>query len=226
MNAVPLPNISAEECVDAFIRHWVTLFGTPEHIFTDRGTQCTSSLWLNTCNYLGTQQHHATAYHPQAQGPIERLNSTLKNSLRCQGNANDWYDNLAWALMALRNSPKEDFGNFFPSDFVLGYPIRLPGKFFDASNHDGPKPDPDAFVSKFGHYVASVRFMSPRQADTASYLDKNLFSPATTHVYVPLDSHRYLLATCISRPVQSACQIFQVFQTRHAAWHKQRIYMY
>ena len=50
MNAVPLPNISAEECVDAFIRHWVTLFGTPEHIFTDRGTQFTSSLWLSMCN--------------------------------------------------------------------------------------------------------------------------------------------------------------------------------
>ena len=112
MNAVPLTNISAEKCVGSFVRHWVTLFGTPEHIFTDRGTQLISSLWLSMCNYLGAQQHHATAYHPQAQGQIDRLNRTLKNSLRCQDNANEWYDNLPWALMALRNSPKEDLGNF------------------------------------------------------------------------------------------------------------------
>ena len=70
MNAVPLPNVLAE-CVKAFIRHWVTLFGTPEHIFTDRGTQFTSSLWLSMCNYLGAQQHHVTAYHSQTHGQKE-----------------------------------------------------------------------------------------------------------------------------------------------------------
>ena len=81
MNAVSLPNISAEECVDEFIRLWVTLFGTPQHIFNDRGTRFTSSLWPNMCNYLGTQQHHAIAYHSQAQSQIERLNGTLSFSI-------------------------------------------------------------------------------------------------------------------------------------------------
>ena len=89
------------------------------------------------CNHLDAQQHHATAYYPQAQNQIERLNGTFKNSLRCQDNANKWYDNPPWALMALRNSPKEDLGNFSPTDFVLGHHTRLPGEFFDVSNHDG-----------------------------------------------------------------------------------------
>ena len=39
--------------------------------------------------------------------------------------------------MALCNSPKEDLGNFFPTDFVLGHPIQLPGEFSDVSKHDG-----------------------------------------------------------------------------------------
>ena len=90
--------------------------------------------------------------------------------------------------MALHNSPKEDLGNFSPTDFVLGHPIRLPREFFDVSNHDSR--EADAFLRKFGHYVTSFRFMPPHQANRVSYLDKKLFSPATTHVYVRVDSHR------------------------------------
>ena len=137
-------------------------------IFTDRGTQFSLSLWLSMCNYLGAQRHHATAYHPQAQGQIECLGRTLKNSLRCQDNANEWYGNLPWALMALRNSSKEDLGNFSPLNLCFITP------------YDSPKADPDAFVSMCGHYVTSLHFMPPRQPDKPSYPDKNLFSPATT----------------------------------------------
>ena len=88
--------------------------------------------------------------------------------------------------MALCNSSKEDLGNFFPTDFVVVHPIQLPREF---CNHDGLEPDPDAFVSMFGHCVVSLHFMPPRQADKASYLDKNLFSSATTYVYVRVDFH-------------------------------------
>ena len=183
-----------------------------EHKITDCGTQFTSSLWHNMCNYLDAQQYHATAYHPQAKGQIERLNRTLKNSLRCQDDANEWYDNLMWALVALRNSPKEDLGNFSPTNFVLDHPIRLPREFLVVSNHDGPKSDPDAFVSKFGHYVASLRFMPPRQADRVSYLDKNLFSPATTHVYVRVDSHCSLLQAVCQGPYKVLAKFSKYFK--------------
>ena len=64
--AIPLVGITAEECVDAFTRHWVAIFGCPEHIFCDRGTQFTSSMWSEMCQYLGCYLHHSTAYHPQA----------------------------------------------------------------------------------------------------------------------------------------------------------------
>ena len=46
--AVPLAGITAEECVDRFIRHWVSLFGCPERIYCDRGRQFTSTVW-NDC---------------------------------------------------------------------------------------------------------------------------------------------------------------------------------
>jgi hypothetical protein len=42
--AVPLRNMEAGTCVDAFIANWVARFGVPP-VTTDRGTQFTSALW-------------------------------------------------------------------------------------------------------------------------------------------------------------------------------------
>ena len=114
--------------------------------------------------------------------------------------------------MALRNSPKKDLGNFSHTDFVLGHSIQLPWEFFDVSNHDGPELDPDAFVSKFAPYVASLRFMPPRQTDRASYLDKNLVSPATTHVYVRVDSHRSQLQPLYQGPYKVLAKFSKYFR--------------
>jgi len=50
IHAIPLVGITAKECIDAFIHHWVSLFGCPEKVFCDRGTQFTSSLWMEHAN--------------------------------------------------------------------------------------------------------------------------------------------------------------------------------
>ena len=164
MNAIPMVSITAEECVDSFIRHWVSWFGAPEHVYTDRGSQFSSALWSQMCPFLGTQAHRSTAYHPQAQGQIERLNRTLKTSLKCWEDPTAWHDHLPWVLMALRNSPKDDLAGFSPNDMTLGHPIRLPGKFFDDTNgFEGT--DMNLFVSRFRRYVSSLRFMPPRRVN-------------------------------------------------------------
>ena len=130
MNAIPRVGISAQECTDAFTRHWVAWVGCPQHLFTDRGTQFTSSTWKSMCECLGCQLHHSTAYHPQAQGMVERFNRTLKSSLRCTGNPSLWYDHLPWVLLAMRNTPKEDLCHASPCELVFGESMRLPGEFF------------------------------------------------------------------------------------------------
>ncbi len=62
--AVPLASISTESCVRAFISSWVSRFGVPSTLTSDRGAQFTSSVWTGVCRVLlhrGTwvsQQHH------------------------------------------------------------------------------------------------------------------------------------------------------------------------
>ena len=91
--------------------------------------------------------------------------------------------------MALRNSPKDDLAGFSPNDMTLGHPIRLPGEFFDDSN-GFEDTDTNLFVSRFGRYVSSLCFMPPRRVNRKSHLDKALFAPETTHVYIRRDAHR------------------------------------
>jgi Integrase core domain len=43
--ATPLTGNSAEQCADAFVDSWVTRFGVPEVVTTDRGTQFSSGTW-------------------------------------------------------------------------------------------------------------------------------------------------------------------------------------
>jgi hypothetical protein len=60
--AVPLRNMEASTCVDAFIANWVARFGLPETVTTDRGAQFTSALWSSACTSLGINHVLTTAY--------------------------------------------------------------------------------------------------------------------------------------------------------------------
>ena len=108
------------------------MLGKP--VWLPRGKQFTSNLWLKMCHHLGSKSHQSTAYHPQAQDIVERLNRTLKTSLKCQEDASQWYDRLPWVMLALRNMPKQDLSDFTPSELVFDQPVRLPGEFFEESS--------------------------------------------------------------------------------------------
>ena len=126
IHAIPLVGISTEECVSAFIRNWVAPSGCPEKIFCDQKTQFTFSLCHKMYRFFGRQIKHSTAYHPQAQGLVERLNRSLKTNLRAYEEPSQWYHNLPCVLLALRNSSKQDLHFLSPPNFVFGGPARLP----------------------------------------------------------------------------------------------------
>ena len=131
IQAVPLRGITAEECSSAFVHGWVSLFGIPMHIYCDRNDQFTSTLWRDLA-----QLHHSAAYHPQAQSMVERVNRTLKMALKCAEAPTEWYNNLPWALLALRNLPKKDLERFSSNDLVFGDKLHLPGEFFVSHEED------------------------------------------------------------------------------------------
>ena len=66
--AIPLVDSTAETVAQAFVQGWITRFGTPSTVTTDRGRQFESNLWRAFTQLLGTKHLHTTAYHPASMG--------------------------------------------------------------------------------------------------------------------------------------------------------------
>ncbi len=107
---VPLTDITSYGCAQALIVHWIARFGVPKYITSDRGTQFTADLWTSVAKLLGTDLHHTTAYHPQANGLIERFHRHLKSALRARFSGQNWLQELPGVLLGISTTPKEDLG--------------------------------------------------------------------------------------------------------------------
>jgi transposase InsO family protein len=87
---VPISSTTAAACASAFFHHWVSCFGVPAVITSDCGVQFTASLWSSMCQLFTIRHLQTPAYHPQANGAIERFHCRLKDALRARGAAADW----------------------------------------------------------------------------------------------------------------------------------------
>jgi transposase InsO family protein len=125
--AVPQRNMEASTHVDAIIANWVARFGVPATVTTDRGAQFTSTPWTSACTSLGIKHMLTTAYHPQSNGLVERVQRQLKDALRAHGAGAAWHSHLPWVLMGLRAAPKEDSA-VSSAELVTGTPLMLPGQ--------------------------------------------------------------------------------------------------
>ena len=109
--AIPLSSITAESCARAFISTWVSRFGVPALLTSDRGAQFTSSIWLEVCSVLGISHIQTTSFHPQSNGMIERFQRSLKCALRARMAGSDWVSHLPLVMLGLRTAPKDDSGS-------------------------------------------------------------------------------------------------------------------
>jgi cleavage and polyadenylation specificity factor subunit 1 len=140
VEAVPLKEMAAAACTEAFVSTWVARFGVPLTLTSDRGTQFTSHLWSKLCDDLGINHVTTTAYHPQSNGMVERVHRQIKDALRARQAGGEWPSHLSWVLLGLRAAPKEISG-LSSAEAVYGQQSRLPGEKLEDS--EAP---PAAFV--------------------------------------------------------------------------------
>jgi cleavage and polyadenylation specificity factor subunit 1 len=128
MEAIPLLETSAAVCAKALTFTWISCFGAPETITSDRGPQFTSNLWFQLCEMLNISHKQTTAYHPESIGAVKRLHRRLKDALRARAAAATWSEELPFLLLRLRAQPREDTG-LSPAEAVFGAQIVLPNEF-------------------------------------------------------------------------------------------------
>ena len=93
--AIPLSDTSASTCARELVSHWISRFGLPSEISSDRGTQFTFKLWTTVSQLLGMKHNQTTSYRPQSSGFVERFHRNLKSALRAQLTGQGWIDELS-----------------------------------------------------------------------------------------------------------------------------------
>jgi len=96
---------SAEGLAKLFQDHIWKLHGLPESIISDRGVQFAAGMMKELNNLLGIQTKLSTAYHPQIDGQMERINQKLEQYLRVfiDHRQEQWPDWLGTAEFAYNN---------------------------------------------------------------------------------------------------------------------------
>ena len=146
LEVVPLSSMTAVDCARALLHHWIARFGVPSDITTDQGRQFTSEVWAELHRVLGIRPLRTTAYHPQANGMIERTHRVLKERLMARNSSSSWIDHLPAVLLSIRSSVREDSG-VSPAELVFGSPLRLPGQLL---------PDPVPLAPPSTDFVADL----------------------------------------------------------------------
>ena len=129
--AVPLPDQEASTVARAFFETWISRFGVPLRVTTDQGRQFESFLFKHLNILTGTTHIRTTAYHPAANGMVERLHRQLKAAIRCHRQR--WTEVLPLVLLGIRSAWKEDL-DATAAEMVYGQPLRLPGEFLAHQN--------------------------------------------------------------------------------------------
>ena len=125
--AFPTPDQKTERIVQLLVEQILPLFGVPEALLSDRGTNLLSVLMQDVCKLLGIKKLNTTAHHPQCDGMIERLNCTLKAMLWKQAAkfGTEWDTYLSGTLWAYHNTPHTSTDEK-PSYLLFVYDCRSP----------------------------------------------------------------------------------------------------
>ena len=94
-----------DDIAKIFMKEIFKLHGLPKPIVSDKDVKFTSNFWKGLFAYLGTKLNFSSAYHPQIDGKIERVNQVLEDMLcmYVMDKPTKWEDYLHLAEFAYNN---------------------------------------------------------------------------------------------------------------------------
>lgn len=120
--AVPLWNMTSTMVSWVLMRFFAQV-GLPREIFTDQGAPFTSVHIKQLCKLLQLHQIFTSAYHPQTDGLVERVNQTLKMAVHkvARDHPRQWEIYLDLVLFAIREMPQAST-RYAPFELVSKWP--------------------------------------------------------------------------------------------------------
>lgn len=124
---IALPDQKAEQVARALVHRVITKFGVPKVLLSDQGANFTSDLIRQMCCLLRVRKVQTTGFHPQSNGRLERVHSTIAKMLShfVDRNQTDWDEYLPYVTMAYNSQWHESTG-FSPYEMVFGRKMECP----------------------------------------------------------------------------------------------------
>nr|CAH66048.1 OSIGBa0131F24.2 [Oryza sativa] len=118
---------TGNKLAELYMARVVCLHGVPKKIVSDRGSQFTSKFWQKLQVEMGTRLNFSTAYHPQTDGQMERVNQILEDMLRAcvLDFGGSWDKNLPYAEFSYNNSYQASL-QMAPYEALYGRKCRTP----------------------------------------------------------------------------------------------------
>jgi len=90
----------------AFTAGWIQVFGPPERLLSDNGSQMTSHMLTELYTLLDIKKIWSSPYHPAGNGSVERTNRTMNNMLAkfVKEDQSDWDSFLGLVVFAYNSS--------------------------------------------------------------------------------------------------------------------------
>lgn len=185
--AVPLPDQEAATVARAFYTHWISRFGTPLRITTDQGRQFESHLFRELNCLTGTHHFHTTAYHPAANGMVERFHRQLKAAIKCHEHSR-WTEILPSVMLGIRAAWKDDL-QATVAEMIYGEPLRLPGEFLSPSSSTASEDQAANYVQMLKQHALQLHpTAGSRHGNKSTFMFQDLAT--TRHVFVRHDGPR------------------------------------
>ena len=177
--AIPLKTQEASEVANALFAEVICRYGAPSCLVSDRGQNFMSKLVAALCELFEITRHHTSSYHPQTNSTVERLNSTIAQSLRTYANSHtNWPKLLPGIMMAFRMSPATQSTQYSPYELIFGKQMRLPIDTSLTPNTTVPKDFKvhlDDLVSK----LKLIREIATENRERAQIKQKNYYDQNT-----------------------------------------------
>ena len=110
--AVALHTAGAKQVAEFFVTEILLRHGAPRKLTTDQGKCFVATMMQRVLAAMETNHQTTTAYHPQANGLVERLNHTLADmlSMYVSRDHKDWDTTLPFVRFAYNTSRQETTG--------------------------------------------------------------------------------------------------------------------
>jgi len=177
--SVPTKDIKAKTICDLIVNNIICVFGVPERIHTDQGTEFENDLVEGLCKLFDITKTKTSAYHPQSDGAVERFHRVLGGMIRSyvEELGSDWSDYLQPLLLAYRSAIHKATG-YSPNEMIFGKNVVLPVDLEFGWNFQGTE-TVTAFHEKtrsalqIAHWAASMHLQKYVKGYTEKYNRKS-----------------------------------------------------